>query len=451
MTSKSISALCLGACLLAAVPVRAAPVQGPQTLADSTVVESWVLDNGLRVVTRHIPKARAVAVTLGYDIGSDDDPAGVEGMAQVMAELFFTSAAGDIPERNREELNSQRPMGWSFPVSHRSTLFTEIASFGQFPGVLSQVATRMKGVQVTAEGLTKAVENARNELRQQLYGPVLGALYQQTRAAALDRKDADILRRASGRDLGTITLAQASERMQRLYVPRNAVLSLAGNLRGLELKKVLASLFGSIPPGQPVAHPSPAKLQPGSRVIRLQGIPAAAGVMGIIAPALDDSLHPSFYLNALLAGSHFNRMWGEEGKASSRHHYAVFDEPDLLRVFPPVDKGETTEAMNTTFRHALGALSSMIVTAESYEEVRAGALWMLGGPMLPELAERARSDSGVLHTLARTMAARALWGGEGFWADYRQRFASEPAGNLTWCLTYFADSSHQVRLIMQPR
>jgi hypothetical protein len=452
MTFKTLCFLLLGA--TSSVVAHADTMPGPHPLSDSTVVESWDLENGLHVVTRHVPEARAVAITVGYRIGTDDDPEGLEGLAHVMGELVFTSAVGDAPERNREDLDSQRPLGWSFPVSRRSTLFTEIASLDQFPGVVSQVAARMRGVQVTAEGLSAAVTSARSELGEQLHGPVMGALYHQVREVAVATKDEDILRRASGRGLGALRPDEVSERIRRLYVPSNAVVSLAGNLRGLDVKALVTSLFGAIPPGTPSARGTRPKLAPGSRVMRLEGIREAGGAVGLIAPALDDSLHPSFYLNALLLGSHFNRLWlrEREGKAPNRYHYAVFDEPDLLRIFPPVNAGESDPAiLNTRVQQALGTFSTLIVTTEPYNELRSGVLWMLGGPMKPELATRVRTDPALLHTMARTMAARALWGGDSFWEDYRARFESEPPGNLGRWLAYFGDPQHQVLLLMLPK
>ena len=149
MNRRPLRALTLAAGVILAAPALAAPVPPPQTLSDSTVVRTWTLDNGLRVFTRHIPDAQAVAITVGYSVGTDDDPPGMEGLGQALGELAFMAPAGDIPARNREELDSQRSLGWSFPISRCTTLFTEGASVEQFPGVLSQAAARTRGVQGT--------------------------------------------------------------------------------------------------------------------------------------------------------------------------------------------------------------------------------------------------------------------------------------------------------------
>ncbi|TMQ72506.1 MAG: insulinase family protein [Candidatus Eisenbacteria bacterium] len=440
--------------LAAALPAAASSVARPATLSDSTVVANWTLDNGLRVVTRHVPRATAVAITLGYSIGTDDDPVGQEGLGQVLGELAFMAPSGDIPARSREDLDSQRPLGWSFPVSRRSTLFTEIARVDRFPGVLSQVATRMRGVQVTPSELADAVRSARVELHDDLFGPALGALYYQVREVGLGRKDEDILRRAAGKDLAKLTAPDAEREIRSRFVPANAVLSLAGNLESIDVPALVTNLFGSIPAGTPFRHAPQPALEARSRVMTVADLRSAAGVVGVIAPALDDTLHPSFYLNALLLGSHFNHVWLRdlEGVAPNRHHYAVFDEPDLMRIFPPPERTDTdAEALS---RHVDGALSNfqaLIVTREPYDELRQSVLWLLGGPMGSDLAARVPNEPALLHTLARAQAGRALWGGERFWAEYRARFERQAPGGLGHWLDYFKDRKHQVRLLMVPR
>ena len=75
-------------------------------LADSSVVERWTLANGLRVVTRHIPRARDVAVTVGYRFGMDDDPAERPGLAELVGDLVFTSATAVFHAFVRQENGS---------------------------------------------------------------------------------------------------------------------------------------------------------------------------------------------------------------------------------------------------------------------------------------------------------------------------------------------------------
>ncbi len=425
----------------------------PDTLADSTVVEHWTLANGLRVTTRHLPRGAAVAITVGYAVGSDDDPPGHEGLAQVMCDLGFTAPAGDVPERTREELSSQRPLGWSFMTTRHATLFTEIASLEQFPGVLAQVANRMRGVQVTREALQATVRDVHTELEQQVYGPPTVSLYYMVRDVARDKSDEAILRRAAGRDLDRLTPAKVSEFLRRLYVPANAALSLVGNLEGLDVRALVENLFGALPAGTRIARTAPDSLRARARVVQLARPGPRAGAIGIIAPPLSDTLHASFYLHSMLLGSHFNQAWrsGSEPATASHFHYAIFDEPDLVRLFPPVaPKNATPEGLANELSETISALYRVVITRESYDELRSGLLWLLGGPMDDATRSRLLLDIQGLHTLARSMAARELMGGETFWAEYRRRFAAVPAGGLEPWMTHYDSPQHQVRVVTRP-
>ncbi|MBK7369815.1 MAG: insulinase family protein [Candidatus Eisenbacteria bacterium] len=115
-------------------------------LPDSTMFDGWKLANGLEVRARHVPGASGVAIVVAYRAGSSYEPPAREGMAQLLAELQFHAPAGDIPERSREEMASLRPLGWGVQVNERLATLTEIAAPDRFPGVLHQVATRMRGV-----------------------------------------------------------------------------------------------------------------------------------------------------------------------------------------------------------------------------------------------------------------------------------------------------------------
>jgi len=434
-------------------PLHGAIASRPDTLADSTVVEHWTLDNGLRVVTRHIPNAGAISITVGYPIGGDQDPGDREGLAQLLGELIFTSAAGDVPDRTRKEMDSQRPLGWSYPVTRRSTLFTEIASVEQFPGVLSQVAARMRGVTITEAGLRDAIRSVRREMAEQVFGAPGISLGFKVREVGIDRSDEAMVRRGSAKDLDRLTVKEAQQHVQRLYVPANATLGLTGELGKLDVHTLVRNLFDGIPPGTALLPSRPNALKPHSRTILRNDLDEAAGVVGIIAPAVDDSLHPSFLLNAMLLGSHFNQGWQKPGAvATTRYHYSLFDEQDLVRVYPSVHAKETKpEALATSMSLAMEALRGMVVTRDVYDQLRSSMTWLMGGPMTSDLRRRIVTDTAGLHTLSRSMAACSMWGGTEFWADYRRRFESLNPGGLDSWVRYFAAPEHQIRLLLVAR
>ena len=441
--------------LLLALPLPPAPAAagGREMLADSSFVESWALGNGLRVLTRDIPGCRAVSITVGYGTGTSADPPGNEGLAMLLAEVAFTAPAGEIPARTREEMESLRPLGWSLKVSQRATLLSEVASPEQAPGALRQIATRMRGVTVTGEVLAAAIATVRRDLGQHFMGAADQALYYQVRELGAHGDDATTLRLASGGGFDWLTAEQVQERLDRLYVPANAVLGLAGDLSGLNLHLLLESEFGSIPPGAVQAEPPAAPLTSHSRAMQREGLAGPQGVVGLIAPAITDSLHPSFYLNLLLLGSHVTSLWNRPGnRPAPRFQYSIFDDPELARFYPPVGKNETSPgALGTALANALDVLQSMTVSRDTYDELRDNVAWLLGGPMSRAVRGRVLTDSGALNLISTSVASRGLWGGEEFWSGYLARIQSLAPGGINRWAPYFVTPENQVRLLFTPR
>jgi hypothetical protein len=384
-------------------------------------------------------------------VGSDDDPADRDGLAQTLCELAFTGATETLPERTRDDLDSQRPYGWSFNATRRMTLLTEVAAPNQFPGVLSQVADRMRGVKVTREGLKAAVQTARDVQNSQIFGPPATSLFYIAREVARGRKEAAMQKHAAAADLDRLTPAQAQSELARRFVPANAALAIAGNLRGVDVRKLVQNLFGPIAAGTPFAHAKSDSLRSGDYIVQFPRAGNSVWAMGILAPALTDSLHPSFYLNTLVMHSYFDQIWRSDTDNATHFFYALIDEPDLARIVPPPNpKNATTEALSFMIEGSVAGLFREVITQEDYDVVRNRALWIVGGAMDSSMLVQARTQPAQWHTLARSMAARELRGGEAFWSNYRRRFETQRIGGLDTWGNYYATREKQIRLLVVP-
>jgi len=436
---------------LASLVPLIARAAAPDTLADGTRVDRWTLANGLKVVTRSIPGSRAVAITLGYRMGMDDDPAGRAGLAQLLGELAFTAPAGNQPERLPDELDSQRPLGWSYPVLRHVTLLTEVASADRFPAVLAQVAERARGVTIDAAQLAAVKVRVKKELTQQLFGDPTQVLNHQLGEIARGRSDGEILRHASGSEIERATVAEVQQELKRWHCPANAVLSMVGDFGRVDLRALVEKQFGSIPAGAPRPEPAVAPLKPITRAMRRDGAPI--GAMGILAPALTDSTHPSFYLASMVLGSMCEGMWNEKSPGGgSRYQYALVDEPELFRLFPDVPKTEGDPGrLVYTLRLATDLLPTLVIPDDEFEQMRHSMTTVLGAPMPPAQRQAANSNPGMLHSLARGQAACELRKGPEFWARYRQGLERVHTSTVSLWKDWFEAPTHQVVLLMTPK
>jgi hypothetical protein len=424
-------------------------------LPDSTWLDGWQLANGLKVVTHDIPGCRAVAVTVAYPTGSDDDPPGTPGLARLLAEVEMMAAAGDAPERNRAEMESLRPLGWSLKVNPRAIQLSEVATREQFPGVLHQVAGRMRGVSVTPEALKSALASVRRDAGEHLLGDPDNALYYQARAYAGGASEKDVIDLAGARALAGIDAKALGERMRATFVPAGAVLALAGDLTGFNLRALVENQFAGIPGGAPPARapdPAGAAFHPSVRSVGRNDIHRPIGVIGVRAPALSDSLHPRFFLSMLLMGEFCHQSWAPVPPISSRFRYSILDEPDLVRFYPTTAP-ETTDAgaLGRELRMTLGALSGMTVLPGEYQGYRFSVLWLLGGPMTKRVLAQVRSDGAALNSLCNNLAARELTGGEAFWSRYRVRFLEEGEPGMSGWAHWVCMPEHQVTLMFTPQ
>jgi predicted Zn-dependent peptidase len=425
---------------------------GAETLSDSTVVDGWTLANGLEVRTRHVPGASGVAIALAYRVGSDSDAAGQSGFAALMAEAAFTGPAGAIPERTRGEMESLRPLGWELRVNPAWTLFLESATPAQLPGVLTQVGTRMREPRVTAASLAAARATVRRDLGERWVGDAARSAHERVRHHARGGGDDAALAAGTARWLDAVKPADAQRWLARWYVPSNAVLALAGDLSTPNLRAMVDHAFGAIPAGtRPAA--AVATLDSASvRVVRA-GLDAPVAAIGVMAPALTDSIHPGFFLSMLVFGQAAKNRWPQGGGPNgSRFHYSVLDDPQMARFFPQVFVPEDNpeDAARQLKAMVLEVLQFSVVRLEFYQGMVAGLQWLFGGPLPRPLLDTVRRDPAALNQLAFSVAGRAVWGDDAFWAEYRRRLDPTVTSGADDWLEWVTDAAHQSRVVLTP-
>ena len=420
-------------------------------LSDSTVAEAWRLDNGFEVRTRAVPHAAGVSVTLAFRAGSGYEPAGKEGLSELLAELEFMSAAGTFPERTRAEMSSLRPLGWESRPGMRLARFTEIVTPAQLPGVLQQFAARLSRVTVTDASLKQALADVRRDAGSRLFGGPADVLYWRAGALARGWSDEQIVRHAGLPGLSRLTPREATALLPRWYTAGNASLALAGDLSGIDTHALVAALFGKLPAGQPMPDTIQVRLRGGKRTTPWKGLSAPVGVIAAAGPALTDSLHAGFFVGMLVTGSGVNAAWGPPAPPLvSRFQYGLLDEPELVRFYPPIRADATDpDLLSGALYEQLQVVGGQLVTGQVLTGVRNNVRWLVGGELNDDLTRRFRTDPAGLGTLSSGMATRALWMGDAFWRGYLDRLDHVLLGH-SYFYDWLVEPRHQTTLLLTP-
>ena len=241
---------------LAAAPAsaRAADLLGQVNIP----YETFTLDNGLRVIVHEDRKAPIVAVSVWYNVGSKDEPAGRTGFAHLFEHLMFNgseNAPGDYFQPLREigatDLNGTTSFDRTnyfqnvpTPALERA-LFLESDRMGHLLGA------------VTQENLTNQIGVVQNEKRQgdnQPYGLVGYRLFETLFPEGHPYRHTPI---GSMADLDAATLQTVHQWFRGNYAPNNAILVLAGDVDAASARPLVERYFGDIPRG-PVNNPAEA-------------------------------------------------------------------------------------------------------------------------------------------------------------------------------------------------
>lgn len=438
------------ALLAGARAAGAAPQTAPQpVLAADTTVRAWTLPNGLMARVLNVPGASTIAITMAYRAGNGIDPADRPGLAGLLSALQFFGPAGEIPARTPVEMASLRPAGWEQQTDAHLSVLTELASREQFPGTLRQVARRAHGVTVDDSTLARMVRQMSRDVAGSIFGAPSKALGERIDAHDRGLTDAKEFERTTGKPFAGLSPAAAESLLHRYYVPANAAIALAGDFKGMNIEALVNNEFGDIPAGASQPDPPTRTIAPGVHTAVLPGLKGSVAVMGITAPALDDSLHPMFYLNALLLGTWWkSRHDADRQQLSTLFDYSVLAQPEQAHFYFDLKPGVTDpRTLPELWNNEMDTFADLMILGEDHVAMASRVAWILGAPLPREVREQAARTPAMLRFVSSSAAARAAWRGDAFWARYRDRVETAHFGSTAF-LEWMKDPRNQVMLLL---
>jgi zinc protease len=251
---------------VAAAPAlpQAAPLQGaPVADLVARVDIPWSrfqLDNGLTVIVHEDRKAPVVAVSIWYNVGSKDEPAGSTGFAHLFEHLMF-GGSENSPTSHIQAMSAAGATGlngttWFDRTNYfqtvptpalEQTLFLESDRMGYLLGQVGQsVLDLQRGV----------VQNEKRQRDNQPYG-LSG--YAQQEALFPEGHPYRHSTIGSMADLDAASLETVRNWFRDNYGPNNAVLVLSGDIDEATARTLTERYFGAIPRG-PVNVPAEAAI-----------------------------------------------------------------------------------------------------------------------------------------------------------------------------------------------
>ncbi len=217
--------------------------------------ERFTLDNGLTVVVHTDRKAPVVALSVWYDVGSKDEPAGRTGFAHLFEHLMFNgseNAPGDFFQYMQEVGATDMNGTTNFD---RTNYFQTVPT-GALDRALFLEADRMGHLlgAVTQEKLDNQRGVVQNEKRQgdnQPFGLLRYYIFENLVPRGHPYHHSTI---GSMADLNSASLDDVQTWFRTNYGPNNAVLVLAGDIDAASARPMVERWFGSIARGPEVVE-----------------------------------------------------------------------------------------------------------------------------------------------------------------------------------------------------
>src|SRR5712675_1115813 len=255
--SRSIRMIFTLAAIAARFPRRAGPLIGAvaalalafqigNAAAEGPKVANFTLPNGLEVVV--IPDHRTPVVTqmIWYKVGSADETPGKSGLAHFLEHLMFKGTAKNPAGRFSQALATIGGQENAFTTADYTAYFQRIAK-EYLPLVMEFEADRMTGLVLTDDNVLPERDVVLEEFNMRVANSPDARIGEQVAAALF-------LNHPYGRpvigwrqEIEKLNREDALAFYRRFYTPNNAVVVVAGDVTGDEVKALAEKTFAKVP------------------------------------------------------------------------------------------------------------------------------------------------------------------------------------------------------------
>ena len=252
-------------------------------------VRSFVLDNGLTVLTKEVPTTPVVTVQVWYKVGSRNEERGVNGIAHQLEHMMFKGT------KNRP-IQFWRLFSALGSDSNAFTSYDQTAYYGtvesdKLKALLTLEADRMQNSLINPEDLNTEKRVVISELQGYENSPDyrLGKVVMQS---AFPHHPYGLPVGGTKADVEKFTVEQVRSYYHQYYSPENATLVIVGNFQTEPTLKTVQELFGKIPPGGQGVKKSPTPPVPPSDTPPIRHSPTPITLKEPGAEALLQAVYP---------------------------------------------------------------------------------------------------------------------------------------------------------------
>ncbi len=346
---------------LALAGALALPVLGALTVAPPTVqaakqeleieldIQSFTLDNGLRVYVVEDHSTPAFTINITYDVGSRDEVPGRTGFAHFFEHMMFQGSKnlddnmiGEYTERAGGYVNAGTSFDQTIYYHNIPSQYLDMVLWGE--------ADRLQYLEITQEPFEVQRSAVKSEKDRSENQPFFKA-FEQMVAELFEGTPYSHMPIGSLEDLNAAAAKDAEEFFKTFYVPNNAVMVIVGDVDFATVEDRVTHYFGEIPRGADKPTPPNSEMVRGRKIEKQIGDDKAQQTQWVWAwPTVGDE-HPDRPAIDLLGNILFGgesarvpKILTDEKKwtagAGGGHMFAFRDAGGMIFFGVPTPEGE---------------------------------------------------------------------------------------------------------------
>lgn len=338
----------------------------------------YELSNGLKVILHQDNSTPIVAVTVMYHVGSKNEDTSRTGFAHFFEHLLFEGSEymkrGDF-----DKLNKNAGGTLNANTSNDRTFYYQIFPSNQFELGLWMESERMLHAKIDQKGVDTQREVVKEEKRQRVDNQPYGSFLQETVKRAYQVHPYRWTTIGSMDHLNAASLDEFIAFYKQFYVPDNAILSIAGDIKIDETKKLIEKYFGDIPKStKEIYRPKitePAQTKEVRDVVYDNiTLPAAIQAYHIPAQGTEDS-YALALLTTLLSGGESSRF-NKEIKDKQQKVVAVgafpfsLEDPGLFITYGIANMGIKSEDVETAMDAEISKVQKDLMGDKEFQKLK---------------------------------------------------------------------------------
>ena len=224
--------------------ISSAPLSYSQIMF-SDRVESYYLENGLKVVLIEDKRSPSVVNSIWYKVGSSNEESGKTGISHVLEHMMFKGTVNLAPGEFSSIVKKMGGTENAFTSKDYTGYFQKIHT-SDLRRCIELESDRMRNLKLDVKEIKSEIEVVKEERRLRTDDNPVAKTFEKIMINAYGMNEYGIPIIGTMDNLNSITKADLQRWYDLHYQPNNAIVIIAGNFNSNDVKKYIKEYYGSI-------------------------------------------------------------------------------------------------------------------------------------------------------------------------------------------------------------